>query len=58
MRSDTLSFCGKKKSAIALGEITDFVFSVSFDLGHYHPRFPVVDKDTHYEDKNEADDDV
>jgi len=23
-------------------------------LGHYRPRFLVVDKDTHYEDKNKT----
>lgn len=29
-------------------------FPVLAGLGHYRPRFPVVDKDTHDEDKNKT----
>lgn len=29
-------------------------FPVLAGLGHYRPRFLVVDKDTHYEDKNKT----
>ena len=29
-------------------------FPVLAALGHYRPRFLVVDKDTHYEDKNKT----
>ncbi|PIE68213.1 MAG: hypothetical protein CSA23_00030 [Deltaproteobacteria bacterium] len=44
----------QKNPLSPLGVITDFAVSGLAGSGHYRPRFLVVDKDTHYEDKNNA----
>lgn len=50
-----LKLIQKKIRYRLLGVITDCVISFLAKSGHYRPRFLVVDEDTHYEDKNKAD---